>query len=126
METHSLHFLKRIQVTSQDIDDIMVTALEGGITYWCNKADVIGEYLGEYASEQISRGGKLRLYDFEEGKSYVLTLNMLLNGISKAIEHNYFVDYEWVNGNKLDPCQIDADVADVIIQFALFGDVVYG
>ena len=43
----------------------MATALDGGITYWCNKAEVIGGYLGEYASDQISRGGKLKLYDYE-------------------------------------------------------------
>ena len=34
-------------VTDEDIDDIMVSALEGGITYWCQEAEVIGEHLGE-------------------------------------------------------------------------------
>ena len=29
----------QIVVTQEDIDDIMVTALEGGINYWCGKAE---------------------------------------------------------------------------------------
>ncbi len=46
-----------ILLTQEDIDDIMAGALEGGITYWCSKAEVAGEYLGEYGHEQIARGG---------------------------------------------------------------------
>lgn len=26
----------RVELTQEDIDDIMVGALEGGITYWCS------------------------------------------------------------------------------------------
>ena len=46
-----------VNLSQQDIDDIMVTALEGGINYWCRRAKVVGEYLGEATSDQISRGG---------------------------------------------------------------------
>lgn len=31
------------------IDDIVTTALEGGICYWCKRAEVKGKYLGEFA-----------------------------------------------------------------------------
>lgn len=51
-----------IVLTQEDIDDIMCGALEGGINYWCDEAKVMGDYLGEYGSEQIARGGKLRLH----------------------------------------------------------------
>ena len=54
-----------VDLSQQDIDDIMVVALEGGINYWCREAEVVGEYLGEYASDQISRGGSLILHDAE-------------------------------------------------------------
>lgn len=50
-----------VLVTDEDIDDIMVSALEGGINHWCAEAKVQGEYLGEFASDQISRGGTLLL-----------------------------------------------------------------
>ena len=117
---------KRIKVTEEDIDDIMCSALEGGINYWCRKAEVVCEYLGEYASEQISRGGSLNLYDAEEDEVYELTLENLLKGIQLAVEGNYYEDYEWVLGDGLDVCQVDAEVADVIIQLALFDDVIFG
>lgn len=31
---------KRVIVTEEDVDDIMCSALEGGITYWCDSARV--------------------------------------------------------------------------------------
>ena len=52
----------KARVTMQDIDDIMCTALDGGITGWCRAAKPVGKRLGEYAHEQIARGGSLMLY----------------------------------------------------------------
>ena len=115
-----------VKVTQQDIDDIMGTALDCGISYWCYRAEVIGEYKGEYASDQISRGGLLRLYDSEENKTYMLSLDGFLKGLKMWVESG--ACYEWgaVQNNKLDTCQIDAVAADAIVQYALFGDVIYG
>ena len=126
MEKFEINVNKTIKVTTEDIDDIMCSALEGGITYWCYKADVVGEYLGEYASEQISRGGSLILYDCECGDKYELTRDMLLKGIKLAVDEGYYEDYGWVCGDEIDTCCVDADVADAIVQLALFGEVVYG
>ena len=115
-----------VKVTDQDIDDIVATALEGGITYWCCKAEVVGSYLGEWAHEQIARGGSLDLHDAEEDEVYELTIEKFLKGIQLAVEGNYYAEYEWHNGTEIDTCQVDAEVADVIIQLALFGDVIFG
>ncbi len=117
---------RKIKVTEQDIDDIITTAFEGGITYWCCKAEVVGDYLGEFASEQISRGGTVRLYDSVEDAVYDLTLENFMEGLTKAIEDNWYDEYGWYDGNSIDTCNVDADVADVIIQLALFDDVIYG
>lgn len=73
MENFKVKTEPEINVTQEDVDDIVATALEGGINYWCRKAEVVGDYLGEYASEQISRGGTLKLYDSEEDEVYELT-----------------------------------------------------
>ena len=121
-----VNITKTVKVTAEDIDDIMCSAFEGGINYWCRKAEVVGDYLGEYASEQISRGGKVKLYDAEEDEVYELTLDKFLKGIEMAIQHNYYVEYGWCDGTIIDTCQVDACVADVIIQLALFDDVIYG
>ena len=117
---------KSVKITAEDIDDIMCSALEGGINYWCGKAEVVGEYLGEYASEQISRGGSLMLHDIENDEADELNLKKFLKGIQMAIQHNYYAEYEWCNGTELDTCQVDAEVADAIIQLALFDDIIYG
>ena len=112
-------------VTMQDVDDIMSTALEGGINYWCKRAEVVGEYLGEYASDQISRGRTLILHDSEGEDKYELTLDKLLKGIQMYVA-NPDAPYKIVYNSELDTCQVDATVADMIIQFALFGVIVYG
>lgn len=126
MENYTVEINKKYTVTPQDIDDIMVAALEGGIGYWCRKATVVGDYLGEYASEQISRGGSLILYDAESSDHWELNLEKLLNGIQKTIEDGWFDDYDWYADGELDCCQIDAEVADTIVQFALFDDIIFG
>ena len=111
------------KVCDKDIDDIMCAALEGGITYWCSRAEVVGEYLGEYASEQISKGGELRLYDCESDEVYTLTLDKFLRGLATYIGSCY--GYVVENGS-LETGVIDAEGADCIVQYALFGDVIYG
>lgn len=121
-----LEITRKIKITDEDIDDIMVSALEGGICYWCCKAEVIeDDYFGEYASDQISRGGSLRLYDSEEDEVYVLTLDKFMRGLQLAFEQGYYRSY-WLDGDMLDTCQIDSADADVIVQLALFGEVVFG
>lgn len=107
----------RVELTQEDIDDIMVGALEGGITYWCSEASPEGgEYLGEYASEQISRGGTLLLYDFEEEAYRKLDLEKFLNGFKLWVE-NGGDQYGAVQGHEVDCCNIDAGCADAIIQY---------
>ena len=119
-----------VRVSNEDIDDIVCTALEGGINYWCCEAEVEGKYLGEYASDQISRGGILKLYDSESDDVWDLDKPKLLNGISLAIINGFLLEYEWAKFENeiitIDTCQIDAEVADAIIQYALFGELVFG
>ena len=76
----------KVFLTQQDVDDIMVAALEGGITYWCDEAKVVGEYLGEYASEQISRGGTLILHDAEEDEEHLFTIEQFTQGFMLYLE----------------------------------------
>lgn len=118
---------RTVVLSEEDIDDIMCGAIEGGISYWASEAEVVeDEYLGEFVSEQISRGGSLRIYDREDDKTYILTLEKLLKGFSMALSLGY--DDGWIDipENTVDMCSIDANGCDVIIQLALFGDVIYG
>jgi len=112
-----------VNLSQQDIDEIMVAALEGGICYWCRKAEVVGEYLGEYASDQISRGGTIILHDAESAQTWELTLEKFLNGVKLYFEQGCHVQVE---DSTIDTCDIDANDADCIVQFAVFGEVIFG
>lgn len=118
-----------VLVTDEDIDDIMESVLDSGITYWCNKVKVVGEYLGEYASDQISRGGTLKIYDCEGEAVYTLTKNKFLEGLKKYLENPLYKDTlckaEHENRFTVDTGRIDALASDMILQYALFGEVVY-
>lgn len=120
-----------VYLTQQDIDDIMVSAFEGGINYWCRRVVVQGDYLGKYASDQISRGGKLAIWldePFEDDKTcYVLDSDKFLAGFKLWIENdgNSYDAIDYSDGS-VDCGQIDAICADEIIQYALFGEVVFG
>ena len=115
------------------IDDIMCGALEGGINYWCDEAKVMGGYLGEYGSEQIARGGKLRLhlpepFDKDDTEYYELDLEKFKKGVELwAITPVGCNCLEQIDGKiRFDTCNADAIVCDAIIQYALFGDVIFG
>ena len=119
---------REIKLTDENVDDIMVSALEGGIVYWCCEAEVVeDEYYGEYASEQISRGGSLRLYDAEEEDGpWILNLEKFVNGVKLWVEDGYADKVCAIDGDEIDCGQVDAIQADLIVQLALFGEIVYG
>lgn len=125
-----------VVVTNEDIDDIMCGALEGGITYWASEAEVVGEYLGEYGSEQISRGGTLKIYldepfDKDDTEVYELTKENFMKGLRMYLQDPQrpydILDFDRRTGKTiLDTGEADAVVCDIIIQYALFNEVVFG
>lgn len=114
-----------VVLKSEDIDDIMYTALNGGIGYWCRRAEVVGEYRGMLASEQISRGGTLRLHDAESSDVWELTRDKFIEGFRQWLEQGSSETGVLIGGD-VDTGAIDAECADAIVQFALFGEVVFG
>ena len=108
-------------ISPEDIDNIICTALEGGITDWCNKAEVLvkpEEYEYEYTHEVVSRGGTIRLYVDDAGP-VSLDLDNFTKGIQRFIEENIErLDIENIGAS-------DAGEADSIIQYAVFDELVY-
>ena len=112
----------KIKISDQFIDDVISTAFEGGINYWCEKAEPADEKSrnlheeSNYLSSIVSKGGSILLY-MDDGDSQILTLAKLKRGLQIGFEKGYFeTDIENT---------YDADTADMIIQFAVFGDLVY-
>lgn len=130
MEKWNLKAELNVKLTDENIDDIMVSALEGGITYWAYKAKVVGDYLGEYASEQISRGGSLKIYVIEpfddaDTEWYELNRDKFINGFKLWLESGQDF-YGAVSGKgEVDCSEIDGNCADSIVQYALFGELVF-
>lgn len=66
----------------------------------------------------LKKGDKILMYDAEdELETWDLTLDKLLNGIKLAIENKYW------DG---DIDTIDGQIGDIIFQYALFNEIVYG
>lgn len=117
----SYSFKVEIKLPQQDIDDIMCTALEGGINQWVDRKPVpYGmDFRGaDYAHEVLTRGGSLLIAtDDEPDELHELTLEKFLAGIQMYMDRYGFID---------DAANVDAGDADMIVQFALFGKLVYG
>lgn len=113
-------------ISDEDIDNIMTTALEGGINYWCRAVKVKGEYLGQYASEQISRGGSLILYDMESSDHWVLNPHKFERGLTRWLSDSRHLALVIDEFGCFDCGQIDAAAADEIIQLALFEEIMFG
>lgn len=122
---HEISVGRTVKVTQQDTDDIMCSALDA-IGYWCRKAEVVGEYLGEYASDQISRGGSLILHDAESDDKWALTIHDFLKGVKLWLQNDDDRYKALQRDGTLDTCEIDGEMADMIVQYAIFGEVRFG
>ena len=124
-----LTITKDVIIKESDIDDIMCTALEGGITYWCIDAKPTAEnwpekYGVKWLHEIISRGGEIILTD-EDDVKYRLTKHHFLTGLQQFV-NEFNCTLEPCNGGyNIDTSEIDASGADLIIQYALFGELVF-
>lgn len=126
-KTFSVRAEINVELTQQDIDDIMAAALEGGINYWAGEAEVNEDKrVADWGHEQIARGGVLVIHDIEDpGETWELTLEKFLNGFKLWVE-NGGDEYGAIEDGKVDCCNIDASCADAIVQYALFGEPVFG
>ena len=122
-----------VNVTDEDIEDIVVDGLEQGIGYWCcldNRGDEFknaprDEPVAITSSKILLSGGKLKLIDEEGECSYEMTLDMLLNGIRLFKEKGWDI-YNAITPDGINCGNLDALCMDEIFQFALFGEVLYG
>jgi hypothetical protein len=116
----------KFNITPQDVEDILVTAFEGGINYWCWKAKVKdGDYKGaEFASGAVAAGATVILFD-DDDDTHEIDLPKMLAAIEwYATEQDSSIIDLKTKG--IDDLAIDAGIADSIVQYAALGDIVYG
>lgn len=122
-----------VKLTHQDIEDIVVTALEGGIGYWAcldNSGETFesapkDEPVAITASKILLNGGGLTFLDDEDHSvEWLMTLEKLLNGVKLYLETD--CGPGCIENGVIECGMIDAEAADMIFQFALFGELIYG
>jgi hypothetical protein len=117
-----------VQITKEQIIDILVTALEGGSNYWYLIKDVpkgvesddmsLSEAIGEF----ILKGGEITIYDLEDEEEELGDLNM--NKLLEAITIMK-AEYPDMYQNLVND-EYDANDADIFFQIAVTGEVTFG
>lgn len=116
-----------VKLTEDDVDSIMVSALEGGINYWCSEAEVVEERrCADWGHEQIARGGALILHDAESDDKWELSIENFIKGFRLWLENGDDRYGAVDDDGTVYAGEIDGEMADCIIQYALFGEVVFG
>lgn len=124
-ETSNKKYTVRLEknITVQELEDIIVGSFEGGSSYWLGvdnrewteKPEDMP--VAQYALSLLLDKKTVKLYNIEDDERYELTTGKLLKGIARNIQKR-----PW----DCDLKKADAITYDCIIQFALFGEVVYG
>lgn len=118
------------KISKKDIEALVVTALEGGIGHWAC-LDTTTSLWDEYkkknpkepcsivASRILLDGHRLAFADSENGEHLPgIGLRDVLSGITKYVEKNLDMSLSLVEN-------LDAESADIIWQYGMFGELVY-
>ena len=102
-------------ITDEEMSDLMSTALKA-ITYWADDAKLADKDINfkGWLSDAIALDKAIKIHVMDEPDDvwHILTLNKVLNGLGQRTSFNP-LNYDEVDG-------------DAIIQYALFGELIYG
>lgn len=129
---YSVPVVGAVKITEEDVQDLVTTALCGGIGYWA-KLDNSGaefdeapedECIDETVARLLIEGKTVELIDEEDGSVYGWTLANLLEGLSRYLSGSRSSIVG--DDGTLDMCMVDAEAADMIVQLGIFGETIYG
>jgi predicted DNA-binding protein with PD1-like motif len=109
-----------LDVSDEFITDIIDGAETGGIGYWASHS----------IHDPTNR--TLTITDREDNKTVTISYDQIVNAVSDLVNRRVSISTHITDAITSDlasedyGCHMDADCYDVIIQVALFGDVVYG
>jgi hypothetical protein len=120
--------MTRSEERTQFLKDIIIVAVEGGTGYWAMCKD----YQPDYGSVDLIEEDYY-VVDAEAKDLPWQTINMdsIEEGLAKIRDPEFQINHELRSmileaSDENDPCDIDAEGADVIVQAAMLGDIVYG
>ena len=109
------------RVPESRIDDLLVTAFEGGSNYWIDEVKVKNWPAGcRYASECLTKGSDLTIFHEDCQENNTISRADIVPALQKL--HDEFpVAFQRVMEE-----QYDANDADLFMQFLALGEIVYG
>ena len=121
---------KRLEISDELIEHILCSAFEGGITYWANNVSCednkdmkeVGGWKHEYLTKTRKRDAVMYIHTMEGGKVKI-TKSLIIEALQQMDDPEY--NYIKVL-NRLLNDGWDAYDADIVVQTACFGEVVYG
>lgn len=109
-----------ITYTDEEVEDILETALNGGINYWTVEVDRLYKY------PQVA-AITYREPDDDSVALRILGPHQIIAG-ARLIESipDFAPGIRDLHASLYDTAQIDSEVADAIVQAAIFGRIVFG
>jgi hypothetical protein len=106
------------EFSQADMADIMCAAFEGGSNYWIEEIKIPDFGGHKYASDVVAHGLPIIIVT-DEGEEHELNVEKLNKGLA-------FIGNNYPNTMTLLCEGYDANDADMLVQAALFGEIVYG
>jgi len=131
---HKVTITQSHEFSTKDISDLLITAFEGGINYWCGAVHILRDeddndlcksvplehQLKVFRpSDAVAYGGEIILKDIESDDTWILGIEDLKSGIAQYCTEAGIPLADLVDVH-------DADMSDSIVQYALFKELVFG
>jgi len=122
---------RRLEISDEMIEDVICSAFEGGSTYWADNVSCedredmkkVGGWKHEYLTRTKKKDAVLFIHDMFDEKKYPITKKSIIDALQKMDDPKNSCTKAL--GRILD-MTYDAGDADLVLQMACFGEVVYG
>lgn len=112
--------------SAQFAADVITVAIEGGVNYWA-------EIISFHYDETDPAGATTTIHDLHDhGPRFEITVPKVLDAVHRISTDPTSVGVGWPAAEiaaawtNRDAAEIDADLADIIVQVAAFGKVIFG
>ena len=121
---------RRIEISDELIEDILCSAFEGGITYWADNVSChdnkdmkkVGGWKHEYLTNTKKKDAVMYIHDIDGGRAEITKKSII-----DALQKMDTPEYKYTKAlSRLLNGGWDALDADIVVQTACFGEVVYG
>ena len=121
---------RTVEISDELIEDILCTAFEGGITYWADNVSCednkdmkeVSGWKHEYLTKTKKKDAVMYIHTVDGSKPQI-TKKSIIDALQKMDNPEYKCTQAL---SRILEETYDADDADIVVQTACFGEVVYG